>query len=434
MVFEKEIETSRDLALRAGQVQDAVDALLTCERTARLAGDIPGTTEVVVAIVKICYEAKQWTMLNDTIQLLAKRRAQLKQAIQAMVQEATKWVDEQEDKARKLELISTLRLVTEGKIYVEVERARLSLTLARMHEADGKLEEARNVLQDTQVETLGGMDKREKTEFVLEQVRLCLVTNDYMRAWIMAKKINLKFFKDGTLDDLKVRYYQLVTQYHMHNKDTFELFRAFQSLHDTKTVKEDSLAGPEALKLTVIYLLLSPYSNEQHDQMHHVKGMKELEELPLYKRLVELFTTHEIFTYGDVSDALEAETAAAGPLGKALAQFGGTAEHISKTMHERIVQHNIRVLSKFYKRIKMTRLAALLKISDEEAERELSDMVTTGAVYARIDRPAGVVTFKAPQEPNELLNDWSGNISKLLNLVESTCHQIHKETMVHNVA
>lgn len=350
------------------------------------------------------------------------------------MQEATKWVDEQADKAKKLELITTLRTVTEGKLYVEVERARLSLTLARIHEADGQLEEARNVLQDTQVETLGGMDKREKTEFVLQQVRLCLLTNDYMRAWIMAKKVNLKFFADGTLDDLKVRYYHLVTQYHMHSKDTFELFRAFQSLHDTKAIKDEPAKSGEALKLAVIYLLLSPYSNEQLDQMHRLKELKELAEHPMYAKLVELFTTDEIFTDADVQDGLQAEVGPAGALGSALAQFGGSAEHISQTMHLRIVQHNMRVLAKFYKRIKMVRVAALLKVPEAEAERELSEMVSSGAVWARIDRPAGIVSFQKPQQPNELLDDWSGNISKLLNLVESTCHQIHKETMVHNVA
>lgn len=480
MTFEKEIEANRDLALRAGQVQDAVDALLALERTARLAGDIPGTTEVVVAIVKIVHDANNWTMLNETIQLLAKRRAQLKQvraacagrtnptpparltspigasaaaappaprvragrrsaagtaqAIQAMVQEATKWVDEQKDAALKLELISTLRAVTEGKIYVEVERARLSLTLAQMHEAEGKLEEARSVLQDTQVETLGGMDKREKTEFILQQVRLCLETGDFVRAWIMAKKINLKFFDDGSLDDLKVRYFHLVTRYHMFNKDTLELFRAFQSLFDTKTIRDDPALRDEALKLAVVYLLLSPYSNEQHDQMHRLKPTKELSGLPLYARLLELFTTHEIFVYADVQAELEAEIAPGGPLGRALSQFGGTQAHICEAMHLRVVQHNVRVLEKFYKRISVARAAALLKVSEADTERELSEMVTSGSVYARIDRPAGVVTFKRPQQPNELLNDWSGNISQLLNLVESTCHQIHKETMVHNVA
>jgi 26S proteasome regulatory subunit N5 len=350
------------------------------------------------------------------------------------VQEATKWVDEQPEVAKKLELITTLRTVTEGKMYVEVERARLSMTLARMYEAEGKLEEAREVLQDTQVETLGGMEKREKTEFVLQQVRLCLATNDMMRAWIVSKKVNLKFFQDGTLDDLKVRYYHLVTQYHMHSKDTFELFSAFQCLHATKSIQDDAALSADALKLAVVYLLLSQHGNEQQDQMHRLKLLKELEALPLYAKLVELFVTDEVFTYADVSAALEAEVAPGGPLAKPLAQFGGLAEHITQTMHLRIVQHNMRVLAKFYKRVKMTRVASLLKVSEAEAERELSEMVTSKALYARIDRPAGVVTFKKPQKPNELLNDWSGDISKLLNLVESTCHQIHKETMVHNLA
>jgi 26S proteasome regulatory subunit N5 len=358
------------------------------------------------------------------------RRFVVAQAIQGIVQEATKWVDEQTDKARKLELIETLRLITEGKMYVEVERARLSLTLAHINEAEGKLEAARDVLQDTQVETLGGMDKREKTEFILQQVRLCLDTSDFMRAWIVAKKINLKFFADGTLDDLKIRYYQLVTRYHMHSKDTTELFRSFQSLHNTKAIREDDARSSEALKLTVIYLLLSAHDNEQNDQMHHVKAIKELEELPLYAKLVELFVTDEIFTYGDVSAALEAEIAPSGSLSKALAEFGGSAEHISQTMHLRIVQHNMRVLAKFYKRIKMVRVASLLKVSEADAERELSEMVTSNAIWARIDRPAGIVTFQKPKQPNELLNDWSSNISQMLNLVESACHQIHKEVMV----
>jgi len=45
-----------------------------------------------------------------------------------------------------------------------------------------------------------------------------------------------------------------------------------------------------------------------------------------------------------------------------------------------------------------------------------------------------VVRFAAPKTPNELLNDWSGDISTLLNTLESACHLIHKENMVHKIA
>lgn len=40
------------------------------------------------------------------------------------------------------------------------------------------------------------MDRREKLEFLLEQMRLCLAKNDYIRTQIISKKINIKAFED----------------------------------------------------------------------------------------------------------------------------------------------------------------------------------------------------------------------------------------------
>lgn len=40
------------------------------------------------------------------------------------------------------------------------------------------------------------MEKREKTDFILEQMRLCLLKRDYVRANIISKKINIRYFKE----------------------------------------------------------------------------------------------------------------------------------------------------------------------------------------------------------------------------------------------
>jgi 26S proteasome regulatory subunit N5 len=40
------------------------------------------------------------------------------------------------------------------------------------------------------------MDRREKLEFLLEQMRLCLAKDDYIRTQIISKKINIKSFED----------------------------------------------------------------------------------------------------------------------------------------------------------------------------------------------------------------------------------------------
>ena len=43
------------------------------------------------------------------------------------------------------------------------------------------------------------MEKKEKVEFILEQMRLCIAVKDYIRTQIISKKINTKFFtEDGT--------------------------------------------------------------------------------------------------------------------------------------------------------------------------------------------------------------------------------------------
>lgn len=68
-----------------------------------------------------------------------------------------------------------------------------------------------------------------------------------------------------------------------------------------------------------------------------------------------------------------------------------------------------------------------------QAEQRLCDMVTGRGLSAKVDRPAGIIRFGSPAGPASALNSWSGNIGKLLELVEKTCQQIQKESMVHKV-
>lgn len=140
--------------------------------------------------------------------MLTKRRSQLKQAVTKMVQECCTYVDQTPDKETMIKLIDTLRQVTEGKIYVEVERARLTHKLAKIREEEGDIQEAANIIQELQVETYGSMEKKEKVELILEQMRLCLAKQDYIRTQIISKKINTKFFEDEGTQDLKLKYYR----------------------------------------------------------------------------------------------------------------------------------------------------------------------------------------------------------------------------------
>ena len=56
------------------------------------------------------------------------------------------------------------------------------------------------------------MEKREKVELLLEQMRLCLKRKDYIRAQIIAKKISIKFFEDEA-SEVSFMFYFLRKQY-----------------------------------------------------------------------------------------------------------------------------------------------------------------------------------------------------------------------------
>lgn len=63
------------------------------------------------------------------------------------------------------------------------------------------------------METYGSMSRREKASLILEQMRLCLAKQDFMRTQIIAKKINVKFFTDENDEEtqaLKLKYYEYV--------------------------------------------------------------------------------------------------------------------------------------------------------------------------------------------------------------------------------
>ena len=41
------------------------------------------------------------------------------------------------------------------------------------------------------------MEKKEKVEFILEQMRLCLAKKDYIRTQIISKKVSIRYFEDA---------------------------------------------------------------------------------------------------------------------------------------------------------------------------------------------------------------------------------------------
>ncbi|KAJ1488390.1 hypothetical protein T484DRAFT_2019564 [Baffinella frigidus] len=291
------IPQNRDLALKEGKKAEAVENLLAVEKTTRMAGDAFATGKVAVEIVKIFYETKDWEGINSHIVLISKRRQQLKQVLVDITQEAVTYLEHTPSKDVKLALMETLRAVTDGKIHVELERARLTRQLAKIREDEGKVAEAAELMQEVQVETYGSMDKEEKVDYILEQVRLCLDKGDLVRGTIVSKKITEKTFKDDQIQDLKVRYYDLVVRIHNEKDEYLEMAQAYHHQFSTPVVKDSPERWMKALKSVAVYLVLSPFDNHHHDFLVRILEEKKLDQIKPYKVLLTYFKTMELIQW-----------------------------------------------------------------------------------------------------------------------------------------
>ncbi|KAJ2368325.1 proteasome regulatory particle subunit, partial [Coemansia sp. RSA 2611] len=125
----------------SGQLRAALDKLHALEKKTRAAADLWSTTQLLERMVEVCGTASEWVMLEQEVAAMSKKHGQLKQAIAKMVQKAMTFVDNVADEQPRIELIEALRTVTEGKIHVEVERARLTRMRVEIYEKHGQVTE-----------------------------------------------------------------------------------------------------------------------------------------------------------------------------------------------------------------------------------------------------------------------------------------------------
>ena len=421
---------------------------------------------------------------------LAKRRSQLKAATGDMVRAAMTELDALSDVDCE-KVIGTLEAVSEGKIYLEEERALLVKRLAGIKEKRGDVGEAAEVLQKVAVETLGTMATEDKIEYILEQVRLFIAKGDWPRAQIYSRKIQTSSFEpkkpkkkegegegskdkggkeaagagggkseDGTangaasamevdagtsggasenvmmeeaegeaprLEQLKLRYYRQMVQIHQQDDKTLEVCRCYLSMYHTPSVQRDATQFLPILRSVCWYLVLSQSEPMQVSLVEQVFRDTNLDKDDSLKRLLEDFRSQLPVSWADFQGKFASEMAAQ----DVFSGEGGAAKR--ETLRLRVIQHNILALSRYYERLTLTFFAELLDLGAEEAESKVAEMVTQGLVWAKIDQMEGTVAFTKRKEVNETLNDWSGNIGKLVDKLEKVTFLVNKEFQNHKI-
>lgn len=141
-----------------------------------------------------------------------------------------------------------------------------------MKKAQGDLNAAAEILCELQVETFGSMERREKTEFILEQVALCIERGDWTQAGILSRKISTKYFarkprrtpeekekdrkereekekkrgaddppleKEDDVTDLKLRYYEQQIALAKQDDKYLDACKHYRQVLDTESVEDN---------------------------------------------------------------------------------------------------------------------------------------------------------------------------------------------------
>ncbi|CAI4327532.1 CMF_HP2_G0007360.mRNA.1.CDS.1 [Saccharomyces cerevisiae] len=417
-------------SLAQNDCNSALDQLLVLEKKTRQASDLASSKEVLAKIVDLLASRNKWDDLNEQLTLLSKKHGQLKLSIQYMIQKVMEYLKSSKslDLNTRISVIETIRVVTENKIFVEVERARVTKDLVEIKKEEGKIDEAADILCELQVETYGSMEMSEKIQFILEQMELSILKGDYSQATVLSRKILKKTFKNPKYESLKLEYYNLLVKISLHKREYLEVAQYLQEIYQTDAIKSDEAKWKLVLSHIVYFLVLSPYGNLQNDLIHKIQNDNNLKKLESQESLVKLFTTNELMRWPIVQKTYEPV------LNEDDLAFGGEAnKHHWEDLQKRVIEHNLRVISEYYSRITLLRLNELLDLTESQTETYISDLVNQGIIYAKVNRPAKIVNFEKPKNSSQLLNEWSHNVDELLEHIETIGHLITKEEIMHGL-
>jgi 26S proteasome regulatory subunit N5 len=214
------------------------------------------------------------------------------------------------------------------------------------------------------------MSRREKLEFILYQMKIMIKREDYIRLFIISKKINEAHLNDDELIDLKVRYYAYMAIYYNHESRYNETSKCYKTIWETLSgtnvddlPKETdfgfSIAYKDVLANYVGFLVLEPYTKKQQEELEKLQNSEEIEAIQHVYTFVSAFLNREI-----VSSDLKDYHLERYPLFNA--GYLNFEKH-KEALHNMLIQHDIRVMSEYYERLTMPRMAQLINVPSHEA-------------------------------------------------------------------
>jgi 26S proteasome regulatory subunit N5 len=443
MQIEKETPQFVPMPL-APEKQKELEVLLETERKARQDSNMDISQTTCRKILNLLIDNNDPVRLISVVKTLATKRGQIIRSTTELVRGCMAYVDRIPDEALKIHFVTELKNVCDKKIFVEVEYARLAMILVKHNERKGaNLEEAARIMENVQVETYSSMTKQEKIEFILYQMHLQFILGDPIRLIIVSKKINPKMLNESGFHLFKVTYFLYLYYLNMQQKDWLQcsenLERVLEGLTLTPDLSTLSTIDPILLERYPHYLdkgtaaegvlFFAALAEHNESKIEHLRKLKAkydgyLSTSSRMKVTIESFLSKEI-----TSSRLDVAHLRSFP---ALSAAAESVDTLFLQLGSQLIKKNLVIIASYFKNIRLRRLAEILEAPVEQVEDDLCDLIVSGFVKAKIDRPSGIVHFVLAEVSNDvdMVDSWIQNINEIVDIVDLACERIDHEDIV----
>lgn len=358
------------------------------ERLARKENDIEALKQIFIDMVKICESEEEIVSL---IKVLSVRRGQHIEAIRFIIQ----YVYKENNSTNFMKLL--LKEIIEGKIYLERERVEFTTELKNRY---GDTKEALDIILEVPIETFTLVEESTKIKYQLEQLRLCLVTKDWIKASIIMKRIRQKYFEENNAIDEKHLFYKYKIEYCVGQELFYEASKNLFLFNE-----KDSII------FSTFYCLISTLKDTTREnkqkQLEILKNHKNNDDF--LRKIIVMFNGNLLINKQQVSEEL--------------LNFFNLPQY-KTNLKEAIDEHNYFIIEKYYSVINLETFCFLMDIDEVNLINKILYMVNNNYTSCKINQKKKIVVFDS-----KIFND---SVDDVMNKLINVGHMIHKERLKYN--
>ena len=424
--------------------------LIDEEKVTRLEGEFEKNKSICVKIFSILQKRNDFQNFLKIFEYLTQRRNQSRESIIYMVKNCLNEIlPNLKNHKDSTDLLQTIIKVTEGKIFVEYEYSQAIRKMTEIYLMNNKIVEAAKLIQDVQIEAFGSLENDYKVDYILFQMQVLLEKGDYVRTLIVSNKIKRNHLDDDGFELLKIRFFQLMIEYFMHEKKYIDVSKSYKTLYDFVKSINDKLIDIEKnnkeikpkiienyLKINkendlkklfenyVLFLSICPPELETKNMLNEliIKYKKELDKDENILYIVEKRLSDDIILIDNnlFNKYKDYEIFKKNP-------------DLIKLFRKHWIQHDLSLFEKFFAKIHVKRINDMTLVPVDEIEKEIADMVVNNYIYAKINRIEKIVNFRKKTDYHDVLDNFNYDMDNMLKKIEETCHLINKEYLKYNI-